>query len=331
MKKTPSLWIVTEGLAGTENQCLGVAECLQDYYPDLQPHVMQIALREPWKKFSPFLGFEQWWSFDPILVPPWPDILITSGRKAIAASRFVKKVSEEKSFTLHIQDPRIKSDAFDLVAVPEHDSLRGENVLVTAAAPNRVTPKRLERAQSKFMQYDLLKSPRVAVLIGGDSKTHKMTRKIAKRMITDLEKIADQASLMITVSRRTPDFVLEKLKKAFPKPRHTIYDGGGENPYFALLAYADFIIATNDSASMISEAATTGKPVYMVPLKGESAKFERFYSALKERGILRDFGGALEKWSYSPLNDAKAVAAALHERYEEHAQRLETQTNKDIL
>ncbi|MCD8526142.1 MAG: mitochondrial fission ELM1 family protein [Alphaproteobacteria bacterium] len=85
------IWIVTEGLVGTENQCLGVAEALARQLPDSVTIPFRIKLREPWKTLSPWLGLEQWWSFDPLLEPPWPDILITSGRKAIASARFIKK------------------------------------------------------------------------------------------------------------------------------------------------------------------------------------------------------------------------------------------------
>src|SRR5262245_41653904 len=123
-------WIVTEGLAGTENQCLGVAEAL-----GIMPEIKRIRLRQPWKSFSPFLGFEQNMTFSPPLQPPWPDLLLASGRKSIAASRYIKKASGGRTFTVQIQDPRISPSYFDLVAVPEHDPARGENVIVTAASP----------------------------------------------------------------------------------------------------------------------------------------------------------------------------------------------------
>ena len=100
--KNITCWVVTEGLAGTENQCLGVAEAL-----GIVPEVKRIELRQPWKSLSPYLGFEQNWSFSPALTGPWPDLLLASGRKSIAASRYIKKASGGKTFTVQIQDPRI--------------------------------------------------------------------------------------------------------------------------------------------------------------------------------------------------------------------------------
>jgi mitochondrial fission protein ELM1 len=82
----------------------------------------------------------------------------------------------------------------------------------------------------------------------------------------------------------------------------------GENPYFALLALADYIVVTCDSVNMISEAASTGKPVYVEMLPGGSAKSSRFLDRLREDGIIRNFTGALEPYSYPPLDDMTRAA-----------------------
>ena len=141
-------WIVTEGMAGTENQCLGVAEAL-----NVKPVVKRIRLHQPWAMLSPFLGFEQSWSMSPDVEPPWPDLVLASGRKSIAASRYIKKMSGGKTFTVQIQDPRISPKQFDLVAVPAHDPTRGPNVIVTKASPNRITQERLAAAKKAFPQF----------------------------------------------------------------------------------------------------------------------------------------------------------------------------------
>lgn len=312
------LWIVTEGLAGTENQCLGVAEALQEKIPDLVVIPFRTRLREPWRTFSPWLGFEQWWGFEPMFNPPWPDILITSGRKSIAASRFIKKESGGKTFTLHIQDPKVRASEFDLVAVPGHDPLRGTNVIVTTASPNRITPEKLKAAKAGFPDLEKLPAPRVAVLIGGTSKTHRITPAIAERLLRDLETLGGAASLMITTSRRTPRNLQDALQTKFSGGRHRIWDGAEPNPYMGFLGWADAIVATNDSASMLSEAASTGKPVYKVALEGQSPKFDKLYGTLEKTGALRDFTGVLEHWDYPPLRDAEKVAQALIERYKKH-------------
>lgn len=301
-------WVLTEGIAGTENQCLGVAEAL-----GLTPLVKRITLREPWKTFSPTLGFEQWWTFNPELYAPWPDILIASGRKSIAAARYIKKMSHGKTFTVQIQDPRVDPSEFDLVAAPFHDGLSGPNVITTIAAPNRVTLDKLNTAKENFPQFGQYASPVLAVLIGGNSKTHSFTERNAQDLANALK--ASGASLLITMSRRTPKPVRTLLQRELDAPHIYIWDGEGENPYFAYLAYADAILVTSDSASMISEAATTGKPVYKFDLNGESEKFSRFYRKMQALNILRDFEGQVENWTYERLQDAQKVADAIRTQY----------------
>lgn len=302
---TPTCWVITEGMAGTENQCLGVAEAL-----GITPEVKKIHLRQPWKTLSPYIGFEQSYSFYPSLTPPWPDLLLTSGRKSIAAARYIKKQSGGKTFTAHIQDPRISPSAFDLVAVPAHDRLRGKNVIVTTAAPNRITPNILAAAQARFSFLESVSGPRVAVLIGGNSRAHRLTDSIVNDMIDRLNRL--DAGLMVTASRRTGAAHTQKLKSAL---KHSFFwDGTGENPYQGMLAWADFIVVTSDSVSMISDAATTGKPVYMIPLEGGGTRLDLFHKNLADRKITRIFDGGLTHWNYAPLRDSEMIAAAIHEK-----------------
>lgn len=303
-----SCWIVTEGLVGTENQCIGVAEALGIDYT-----LKRIQLNEPWKTLSPYLGFECERSFTPKLSPPWPDLLITSGRKSIAVSRYIKKKSAGRTKTVHIQDPRIAASDFDLVAVPEHDRLRGGNVIVTQAAPNKITRQRIESAKSDFPNFEKLKSPRIAVLIGGSSKAYTLTRRITENLAKQLEPF--NGSLMITCSRRTGEENQKILESKLNKNGNFFWNGQGENPYFAMLGWADYILVTADSASMISESCTTGKPVYMIDLDGGAKRISKLHETLMSRGILRQFEGKLEPYSYTPLNDSQIVANEIKKRF----------------
>lgn len=307
-----SCWIITEGLAGTENQCLGVAEAL-----GVIPIIKRIGLRQPWQTLSPYLAGEFSFSFSgDKLQAPWPDLLISSGRKAIAAARYIHRRSGGKTFIVQLQDPRIASPVFDLIAVPAHDKRRGENVVVTQATPNRITPQRLAEGRQDFAP--LLRHvphPRVAVLIGGNSKSHQLTPDAMTKLVTQLTELDRLGfGLMITTSRRTGEDNLTLLKTGLKNTRAFLWDGRGDNPYFGLLGWADYILVTADSASMISEAATTGKPVYVIPLAGGSAKFDRLYDNLLQQGVIRLFEGPLQPYLYDPLQDAARIAAEIRQK-----------------
>lgn len=308
-----SCWIVTEdGLIGTENQCLGIASAL-----GVTPNVKRIGLNQPWKTLSPWLGMESAATFSgDSLEPPWPDLLLSSGRKSIAAARYIKKASGGKTFVAQIQDPRISPSNFDLVAVPEHDPTRGDNVIVTQATPNRVTNEQLSKAREAFS--DLLSplpTPRVAVLIGGNSRAHQMTETIMTTLAKQLKQLAaDGYGLMITASRRTGTENKALLSHYLQDTNAFIWDGTDENPYYGFLAWADYIIVTADSTSMISEALTTGKPTYMIGLDGGSARFDRFHKGLLNKGMLKRFKGTLEPYDYKKPNDAALVAQEIKKR-----------------
>lgn len=94
-----------------------------------------------------------------------------------------------------------------------------------------------------------------------------------------------------------------------------IWDGSGENPLFAYLHHADLIVVTEDSANMATEAASTGKPVHilpMVPLK-PSRKFQHLHEELSSLGATKPFTGQLESWTYTPLDETRRAAEAILE------------------
>ena len=302
-------WVMTEGIAGTENQCIGVAEAM-----GLTPVVKRIKMRAPWLQLSPWLrwGHSYALAADSDRVdPPYPDVLIASGRKALGMARHIKKASGGKTYVAIIQDPRINPATFDLVAVPQHDHTRGANVMLTRTALHRVTPQKLLSEAQKFKgQFDHLPATRVAVLIGGSSKRHTMTADITKRLAARLAALAarNDVGLLVTASRRTGAENEAILRQTLTGSNVVFWDGQGANPYFAFLDAATHILVTQDSVSMTSEALSTGKPVMTIPLEGSSRRHTLFHSLLQEQGFTREFDGTLQTWSYPPLNDTLAVA-----------------------
>ena len=312
-------WVVTDGKPGMENQCLGLAEAL-----GLTPVVKRVQLRSPWRQLSPYLRvgnrFAAGPEGDPI-EPPWPDLLIGTGRKAIAPSLAVRKASGGRTYTVQIQDPMISPRHFDMVVVPRHDRLRGPNVLVTRGALHRVTPRILaEAAQRHAARLAHLPHPRVAVLIGGNNGVYALTPTIMGEVASTLADLARQhgAGLMVTPSRRTGadnEAILRARLRDLPAE---VWDGTGENPYFAYLGLADVVVVTCDSVSMTSEACSTGKPVYVIELEGGSPKFRAFHDGLYQDGITRRFTGELERWTYTPMDETRIVADALRDRLAAH-------------
>ena len=319
VKNLLSCWVVTDGKAGMETQCLGLAEAL-GFHDGLNAQVKRISLGKPWRWLPPLAvvnPLSRLTAKGEFLAPPWPDILIASGRKAVAPALAVRRESAGKTFTIQIQNPAVDPRRFDVVVAPAHDGLEGDNVLSTLGALGRVTPERLAQEARHFAaRYSHLPHPRIAVLIGGNNRAYRLTAAAMTRFSEALAALArrDGAGLMVTPSRRTGARNEAVLRAALVKVPAEIWDGEGSNPYFGLLGLADHIVVTADSVNMISEAASSGKPVYILALEGGSKKFTRFHQTMIERGIARPFDGKLAEWRYTPLNETARVADLIRER-----------------
>ncbi len=307
---TASCWVMTDAKPGMENQCLGLAEAL-----GLHAARKHVFPRPPWKYLPPYL----WWtalqaytSDSDSLVPPWPDILIATGRATVAASIAIRRASRGRTFTVQIQNPGVPFRHFDLVIPPRHDNCAGPNVFPTRGALHRVTAQRLAEAASRFApMLAHLPRPIVAVLIGGSNKIYRVTPRILHDLADKLAAMsrATGAGLAVTLSRRSGAEAEAILREQLAGIPAVIWNGSGDNPYFAYLGLADYIVVTADSVSMVSEACSTGKPVYVVDLEGGSEKFRRFHEGLRAEGITREFSGIVENWNYAPLNDTERAAA----------------------
>ena len=311
-----STWILTDGRPGMVNQCLGLTEALK-----ARSKKIDIALSKPWAWMPPAITPKQLYilsKFSDRISPPWPDLIIGTGRKSVALAIAVKRLSQGKTFCVQIQNPGLAIKEFDLVIAPKHDQLSGTNVFSTLGSVNRVNKDTLNLAKKDFCN-DLSKLPQpvVTVLLGGNNAVYQMNKKVAIDIADKLLHISEtyEYGLAITTSPRTPtdivEIINEKLKEKLVNNKAVLWKGDGRNPYLGYLAHADFIFATNDSVNMISEAAATGKPVYTIELDGGSKKFTRFHKAMNEAKITRPFKDIIEHWSYQIPNDTIKAASEI--------------------
>ena len=300
-----------------ENQCLGLAEAL-----GVVPQVKRIKLRAPWEWLPPRLGM----LINPLdgldgqgdmLTPPWPDLLIATGRRTVAISAMIRRLSG-KTVTVQIQNPHYPASAFDLVVTPVHDRLRGANVMATAGALHRVTRTRLDAAAEEFRSaLAHLPRPLVAVLIGGANGAYRMDPKIIARFAAGLCDLANATGcgFAVTPSRRTGEDNISALRQKLAGAPHILWEGEGPNPYFGYLGLADAVIVTSDSVNMVSEACAAQKPVYVYDLPGGSAKFNAFHAAMRGCGAVRPFipgqTKQLESWTPPAIDDTATVAKAV--------------------
>jgi hypothetical protein len=316
------IWVLTDGKAGDEVQCLGVAEALGS----------AVEVRRV-KPRTPFVWLAPWGPIDPAeapgrpgspLAPPFPDVLIASGRRTVPYVRRVKQASGGRTFTVFLKDPVTGPRAADLIWVPEHDRLRGPNVIATLTPPHRITPERLSRARgSPDPRLAPLPRPRVAVLVGGPSRHYEFHAEDAARFLADLARLAETGvGLMATASRRTPSALRDGLSRLIERRGGFLWDGSGDNPYAAILALADAVVVTADSYNMVGEAAATGVPILVFEPTGGHPKLRRFLDGLARKGAVQPFTGRLEPLSYDPIDSTPAIAEAVRDGLRRHAHAL---------
>jgi mitochondrial fission protein ELM1 len=311
-------WVITDGTAGMQAQGLAVAREIGLPYRlrnatvggvrGLVPAPLNLALRP--KALLAAL------KTDTAFTAPWPRVVVSVGRRSAPIALAVKRVSGGKAYALHVQSPNLPSRLFDLIAAPVHDRLTGKNVIETFGAVHSVTAERLAAAAKAFAgRFDHLPRPFIAVVLGGRSNAFDLPVEHARSFGARLAAMAKEAggSLLITPSRRTPQAAYDALQAELTDTPHFAWDGKGDNPYLAMLSYADVIVVTGDSVNMVTEAAGTGKPVLIEPLPGKSKRIEGFHDKMAEAGATRPFQGRLETWQYEPINDTAKVAAVVRQ------------------
>lgn len=307
-------WIVTDGSVGMEAQGIAVAEAVGLPYSLKRVRVrgaMRLVPARLQISVAPERLLRSVTSNEP-LAPPWPRLIISIGRRSVPIALALKSVA--KAFALHIQNPRVPKHRFDLIAAPIHDGYTGDNVVNTFGAVHSVSAQRLAGAGKNFAaKIATLPRPRIAVLLGGESQAFSFPPELAASFGATLAHAASNSggSLLVTPSRRTSPGALRALTTTISTVPHFVWDGTGDNPYYAFLATADAIVVTEDSVNMVTEATGTGKPVYVQRLKGSSTRLGRFHELMRERGATRPFAGKIESWSYTPINDTELVAGVI--------------------
>ncbi len=311
-------WVVTDGKIGTEKQCLALAEAL-----GLDVSVKRIAARFPWTHLPPSLWFNPINALTSdsktiLMGEPWPAVIIAASRVAAAPVAQIKKILGAKIKIIFLQNPYLDLSCFDVVIAPKHDGLKGKNLIETMGALHNVTPERLVKEKEKWAKIlpKTMPRPWVSILLGGNSRHHKMDPDTMEYYGSRLRHLAQRSemSFLVTPSRRTPRESLTAFRRALGDCHHFIWNELGDNPYYGFLALGDIIIVTNDSVSMLSEAASLGKPLYTFSLRGGRRRLNLFNNYLEDAGIVRPFNGFFDEWDPKPVNDMAHVVKELRKK-----------------
>jgi mitochondrial fission protein ELM1 len=268
----PSVWVLSGHKAGDNAQLMALAGALG--WPlevkrlvyrrtELATNlILRVTLAGMVKSRSSPLG------------PPWPDLVLTAGRRNEPVARWIKRQSGGRTKLVHLGRPWAPPERFELViTTPQYFVPERANVLTVGLPLHAVTPEALAEAASAWQpRLQHLPRPRIALLVGGVSSPYRF----AAEQGAELGRLANEralqmgGSLMATTSARTDPDAAAAVARALTAPHvfHRWRSGAADNPYRAFLALADEIIVTGDSISMLAEATATGKPVFIFDLGG---------------------------------------------------------------
>lgn len=206
------------------------------------------------------------------LTPPWPDLVITMGRRTAPIARWIKRQSGGRCRLVQLGRKGANvASVFDLAVTCRHFQLPDHpNRLEVLLPPTQVTADRLKAAAARWPDlYGTADRPRVALLVGGTTAHHRLPAAIAAKMAAESQALADSlgGSLTCITSRRSGKAVEQALEQAAPSASmHFWRADQTENPYLGYLAGADVLIVTGESESMLAEAAAAAKPLYIYPV-----------------------------------------------------------------
>ncbi len=296
--------LLTEGMHGMISQVEGLAKAL-----DLDFIHEKIELNNFWKLIPPKITPIQNFVFKNDIMKDF-NIVISCGRKSVIPSIFLKKKFKDKIINVHIQDPKVSLSNFDFVVAPEHDGLKGKNVIASIGAIHYLRDNELDENMS-YLKPRLNKEKIVTLIVGGPNQYYDYKTIEVEKIFNKIKKnfIDSGYQLIFIPSMRTPKSVIDSAINYFDKNQVIITDID-KKAYLSSLKLANHIVVTCDSTSMISEAAITGKPIYvaqMPPVKN-NIRFQKFFEMFKKLNIIKDLDDKLEDWKYEKLNETDRIS-----------------------
>ena len=279
--------LLTEGMHGMISQVEGMAKALNAEYS----HKI-VRLSFPWNLIPPkFTPISQIVLKDKIYITEneIPDLIISCGRKSVIPSIFLKK-KNSKIFTIHIQDPKVSFKNFDAIVAPEHDNLKGDNIYSSKGAIHYITESEINKAKQYLV--DKIKSEKiVSLILGGPNKYYSFDSDQIINIFNQIKSIfvSNGYKVIIIPSMRTPKEIIDLAIKEMGSCGYVV-NKVDKQAYLSAYALANYVIVTCDSTSMISEAATSGKPIFVAHMKAKKIIID-----------LKDFLNYLNKWELQEI------------------------------
>ena len=297
--------LLTQGMHGMISQVEGLAKAL-----DLDFTHHTVETNKFWKLFPPKLTPISQSVFKKINSEDF-DIIISCGRKSVIPSIYLKKNSSKKVINIHIQNPKVNLNNFSYVIAPEHDELDGVNVFSTKGAMHYLSRQEIDD-NSDYLKNRLdTNKEYFSLILGGPTKHYDYSDENILNILDLFDNLISKNNLqgIVIPSMRTPQNIIELCKNKL-STNSLIIDNVDKKAYLSALSIAKYVAVTCDSTSMISEAALTGKPIYVadIPAKKNDHRIKKFKELFTKLNIIKKLDNKLETWHYETLDETNRIA-----------------------
>ena len=297
--------LLTQGMHGMISQVEGLAKAL-----DLNFTHHTVETNKFWKIFPPKLTPISQSVFKKINSEDF-DVIISCGRKSVIPSIYLKKNSSKKVTNIHIQNPKVNLNNFSYVIAPEHDELDGGNVFSTKGAMHYLSRKEIDD-NSDYLKNRLdTNKEYFSLILGGPTKHYDYSDEHILNILDLFDNLISKNNLqgIVIPSMRTPSNIIDLCKDKL-STNNLIIDNVDKKAYLSALSLAKYVAVTCDSTSMISEAALTGKPIYVaeIPAKKNDHRIKKFKELFTKLNIIKKLDNKLETWHYETLDETNRIA-----------------------
>ncbi|WP_230165449.1 mitochondrial fission ELM1 family protein [Roseomonas sp. CECT 9278] len=305
---TERVWVLADPRAGTAAQALGIAERLGEPFRTV-PLAWGPLARLP-LRWGTLAGLAP--AARAAFAGPWPELVVSAGRRSAPVALWLAARGVR---TVHCMRPRFGEARFDLLVAGRHDTPpAAANILPILGATHRMSPTRLAAARAEFSTFADQPRPRVALLLGGPPRAEGMAPATAAAIAASVAGFA--GSVLATGSRRTGRAAEDAVAAALAPVPYRLHRWGdaGANPYAGMLAWADAVVVTGDSVSMLSESLATAVPVFIADPGGLGPRHRRLHGSLLAAGQARLLADAPAPFARAALDETGRVVAAIRDR-----------------
>ncbi len=281
--RSPSVWVLSDEAPESASQALALAEALGWPYEHKALRFGRLGRIEGRLLGASTLAVDR--NRSAPLAPPWPDVVISAGGRCVPVARWIREQDQGRTRLVHVgRDGGETADLFDAVVTPAYTRLWPHPHRIETAALLTRRPRRLAASRKPGDEpFGDAPEPHVLLLLDAPAGA-RLNPDAVRRMGWAVGRLAEQAGGSVRAVAGAgvgPALVAALARGVGGADRVESADRAAEGAVVSdRVAAADIVVVAGNDASLVSEAVSGSRPVYIYPLPGRGLRPDR---QLRER------------------------------------------------